>query len=101
MGITVESVLEKALHGAGAISVRGALLWRVHLSSTAGPPTHVARGQDDNAGSFHKVGWTRAARTDKGVHAASNLIGFKAIIGPSQLMHRFSSLPKEPCALSR
>ena len=40
-GGTIEDVLEVALHAAGAIS-------------------------DANAGDLHKIGWSRASRTDKG-----------------------------------
>ena len=52
---TVEDALEKALHQAGFIS-------------------------DDNFGDLHKTGWSRASRTDKGVHAAMNGVCTKLII---------------------
>jgi tRNA pseudouridine(38-40) synthase len=28
---------------------------------------------------FHKISWTRAARTDKGVHATGNVVSFKML----------------------
>jgi tRNA pseudouridine(38-40) synthase len=53
--VTVEESLEKTLHEAGFIS-------------------------DDNFGDFFKSNWTRASRTDKGVHAAMNGVALKVNI---------------------
>lgn len=52
---TIESVLEDALHRAGGIS-------------------------DANAGDLKKIGWARTARTDKGVHAACNVVTLKLLM---------------------
>ena len=49
---TIEGALEEAIVKAGGIS-----------------PV--------NAGTFHKVGWGRCARTDRGVHAAGQIITLK------------------------
>ena len=49
---TIEAVLESALHKAGFIS-------------------------DDNFGHFDKVKWSRASRTDKGVHSLGTVIGLR------------------------
>jgi tRNA pseudouridine38-40 synthase len=51
--LTISDVLEKALHAAGAIS-------------------------DDNYGYLSKISWVVAARTDKGVSAAGNVVSLKA-----------------------
>lgn len=53
--LTIESVLFDAL-------VKAGLIW------------------DKNAQDPKKVDWQRACRTDKGVHAAGNLISFKAVL---------------------
>lgn len=53
--ITIESTLEAAVHRAGGIA-------------------------DENAGDFKKIGWARTARTDKGVHAAGNVVCFKMLM---------------------
>ena len=53
---TVEQVLELAIHKAGLIS-------------------------DSNFGSFHKVKWTRASRTDKGVHSLGTVRGDRVVGG--------------------
>lgn len=37
----------------------------------------------ENAGSFQKVRWSRCARTDKGVSAAANVVGFNMLLVPS------------------
>jgi len=55
---TIEAVLQDALYNAGMIS-------------------------DDNYGELQKIGWTRAARTDKGVHAAANVVAAKLLIHPN------------------
>jgi tRNA pseudouridine38-40 synthase len=49
---TIELELEKAFHAAGLIA-------------------------DCNFGDQHKVHWSRAARTDKGVHALGNVVSLK------------------------
>lgn len=36
----------------------------------------------ENAGSFQKVRWSRCARTDKGVSAAANVVGFNMLLVP-------------------
>jgi tRNA pseudouridine38-40 synthase len=51
--VAVSDVLENALHAAGAIS-------------------------DDNRGALSKISWVVAARTDKGVSAAGNVVSLKA-----------------------
>ena len=56
---TIESELEAALHAAGAIS-------------------------DANAGSFSKIHWTRAARTDKGVSAVCQVVSAKLVVDPAE-----------------
>jgi tRNA pseudouridine38-40 synthase len=53
--VTVESVLEAALHRVGAIS-------------------------DDNFGTLQKVSWSRAGRTDKGVHALGQIVSLKMVL---------------------
>ena len=53
--LTVEAVLEKALFLAGGI-------------------------EEVNFGEFHKVSWSRAGRTDKGVHAVTNCCSMKLSI---------------------
>lgn len=50
--ITIESVLEKALFDAGYI-------------------------RESNFGDLDKIGWARCSRTDKGVHAARNVVSAK------------------------
>lgn len=50
--ITIESVLEKALFDAGYI-------------------------RESNYGDLEKIGWARCSRTDKGVHAARNVVSAK------------------------
>jgi tRNA pseudouridine38-40 synthase len=52
---TIEDVLEAAMHAAGAIS-------------------------DDNVGTLQKIAWSKAGRTDKGVHAAGQVISCKLIL---------------------
>lgn len=59
--VTIEEEFEKALHAGGFIS-------------------------EENFGDFHKNGWSRASRTDKGVHAAMNAIGVKVNIKNSFLV---------------
>lgn len=53
---TIEAELERALFEAGGIA-------------------------KDNYGFLQKIGWSRAARTDKGVHAAGQLVGAKLQVG--------------------
>lgn len=53
--VTVEETLEQAIHRAGGIS-------------------------DDNAGTLQKVNWSRAGRTDKGVHALGQIISLKMML---------------------
>ena len=62
---TIEDALEKAMHQAGAIS-------------------------DDNYGSLQKVWWSRAGRTDKGVHAVGQLISLKMILNPEPMVARIN-----------
>lgn len=65
---TIEQVLEAAMHKAGLIS-------------------------DQNFGSFSKIRWTRASRTDKGVHSlgtvgpAPGRAGVHAPAGADDAMH--------------
>lgn len=40
----------------------------------------------DNQIDLHKIGWSRAARTDKGVHAAGNLISLKMEISSNKIL---------------
>jgi tRNA pseudouridine38-40 synthase len=54
---TIELELEKAFHAAGLIA-------------------------DCNFGDQHKVHWSRAARTDKGVHALGNVVSLKLMCPP-------------------
>ena len=49
---TIEDVVEEAVYKVGGIA-------------------------DSNYRDFHKISWTRAARTDKGVHATGNVVSFK------------------------
>jgi tRNA pseudouridine38-40 synthase len=55
---TIEDVLEAAMHAAGAVS-------------------------NDNVGTLQKISWSKAGRTDKGVHAAGQVISCKLIVQPS------------------
>ncbi|KAH7832629.1 putative Pseudouridylate synthase [Monocercomonoides exilis] len=70
--VTVEGVLEKAISEAGGISPQ-------------------------NAGKFANVGWGRCARTDKGVHAAAQIVTFKLLLDrPDTLIQRINeNLPKD------
>ena len=52
--VTVEETLEAAIHRAGGIT-------------------------DNNVGTLQKVSWSRAGRTDKGVHAVGQIIGAKLV----------------------
>lgn len=61
--VTVEDVLEKALHASGGIS-------------------------EDNFGSLQKISWSRSGRTDKGVHALGQIISCKLILNPEGLLER-------------
>lgn len=58
--LTVSDTLESALHAAGAIS-------------------------DDNLGALEKIQWQVAARTDRGVSAAGNLVSAKLLLDRVQL----------------
>lgn len=62
---TIEGVLEEAMYKAGMISER-------------------------NYGQLKKIGWARASRTDKGVHAAFNAVSLKL-----QLKSKYLDLPKD------
>ena len=53
--VTVEETLESAIHRAGGIS-------------------------DDNIGTLQKISWSRAGRTDKGVHAVGQIISLKMLL---------------------
>ena len=68
---TIEDVLEKAIHKAGGIS-------------------------DDNFGDLTKVSWMRAARTDKGVSAACNVVSLKMVLEPEGVVERINdNLPDD------
>jgi len=68
---TIEDVLEKALNKAGGIS-------------------------DDNFGDMTKVSWMRAARTDKGVSAACNVVSLKMVLEPEGVLDRINEhLPED------
>ncbi|GLI59405.1 hypothetical protein VaNZ11_001288 [Volvox africanus] len=57
--VTIEQVLEKALFAAGCIS-------------------------EANFGSFSKVKWSRASRTDKGVHSLATVMGLRMLVDDSR-----------------
>ena len=63
---TIEETLENAIHRAGGIS-------------------------DENQGTLQKVSWSRAGRTDKGVHALGQIISVKLIIEPDGLLERINT----------
>ena len=63
---TVESTLESAIHQAGGIS-------------------------DDNYGTLQKISWSRAGRTDKGVHALGQIISLKMILWPEPMLERINA----------
>ena len=63
---TIEEVLEAAIHRAGGISA-------------------------ENFGTLQKVSWSRAGRTDKGVHALGQIISVKLIIEPDGLLERINT----------
>ncbi|EIE26889.1 pseudouridine synthase, partial [Coccomyxa subellipsoidea C-169] len=68
---TIEGELGSAMNKAGAIS-------------------------DENAGDFSKVQWNRAARTDKGVSAAGNVVSLKMMIAFPDTVERINShLPEQ------
>jgi tRNA pseudouridine38-40 synthase len=55
---------------------------------------HRAGGfSDDNAGDFKKCGWARTARTDKGVHAAANIVCFKMLMKENIMQSINQELP--------
>ena len=60
---TIEEALEAAIHRAGGIS-------------------------DDNVGVLQKISWSRAGRTDKGVHALGQIITVKLVLTPDGLLER-------------
>ncbi|QDZ18011.1 tRNA pseudouridine synthase [Chloropicon primus] len=62
---TIEDVLEKAIHEAGGIS-------------------------DNNFGELQKISWMRAARTDKGVSAACNVVSLKMVLEPEGIVERIN-----------
>ena len=62
---TVEETLEVAMHKAGAIT-------------------------DDNFGTLQKISWSRAGRTDKGVHAVGQIIGCKLVLHPEPMIDRIN-----------
>ncbi|KAL1530086.1 hypothetical protein AB1Y20_001008 [Prymnesium parvum] len=64
--VTVEEKLEQAIHRAGGIS-------------------------DDNVGTLQKVGWSRAGRTDKGVHAVGQIISLKMMLQPEPMVERINA----------
>ncbi|RUO95553.1 pseudouridine synthase, partial [Jimgerdemannia flammicorona] len=50
----------------------------------------------DNSNDPHKVSLMRAARTDKGVHAAGNLLSMKMVIGEPDIVKRINEeLPEQ------
>eukprot|EP00908_Phaeocystis_cordata_P018750 Transcript_30211.p1 GENE.Transcript_30211~~Transcript_30211.p1 ORF type:complete len:433 (+),score=157.46 Transcript_30211:71-1300(+) len=63
---TIEEVLEAAIHRAGGIT-------------------------DDNFGTLQKVSWSRAGRTDKGVHAVGQVIGLKCVLSPEPMLDRINA----------
>ena len=68
---TVEDVLEESIYKAGGIS-------------------------DDNKGVLQKISWSRAARTDKGVSAACNVVSLKMVLDPPGMIERINEhLPKD------
>lgn len=62
---TVEETLEGAIHRAGGISA-------------------------ENFGTLQKVSWSRAGRTDKGVHALGQIISAKLVVSPDGLLERIN-----------
>lgn len=68
---TIEDVLELAIHKAGGIS-------------------------EENFGDLKKISWMRAARTDKGVSAACNVVSFKMVLEPEGVLGRINdNLPDD------
>ena len=63
---TIESTLEAAIHRAGGIS-------------------------DENYGTLQKVSWSRAGRTDKGVHALGQIISLKMVLAPEPMLERINA----------
>jgi hypothetical protein len=45
---------------------------------------------------FHKISWTRAARTDKGVHATGNVVSFKMLASCIELEDGSTVAPSPP-----
>jgi len=53
---------------------------------------HLAGGiSKENLGNLQKVTWVRACRTDKGVHAAINVVSLKMILEPPGIVERLNS----------
>eukprot|EP00002_Diphylleia_rotans_P017162 TRINITY_DN3328_c0_g1_i6.p1 TRINITY_DN3328_c0_g1~~TRINITY_DN3328_c0_g1_i6.p1 ORF type:complete len:397 (-),score=74.83 TRINITY_DN3328_c0_g1_i6:25-1215(-) len=71
---TLEDEIEKAIFAAGAISA-------------------------DNHGDFHKIGWQRAARTDKGVSALGQVVSYKTLMIPDLIEKINEHLPPQIRAL--
>ena len=63
--VTVESTLEDAIHRAGGIT-------------------------SSNYGTLQKVSWSRAGRTDKGVHALGQIISLKMVLSPPPMLERIN-----------
>lgn len=63
---TVEDELESAIFRAGGITSEPS---RQRGTRGAAGSTPSSLPPEQNVGDFHKIGWNRAARTDKGVHA--------------------------------
>eukprot|EP00743_Colponemidia_sp_Colp-15_P007607 GILK01008230.1.p1 GENE.GILK01008230.1~~GILK01008230.1.p1 ORF type:complete len:545 (+),score=93.38 GILK01008230.1:94-1728(+) len=69
--ITVEEILERAIFEAGGLS-------------------------QENFGELHKSKWSRSARTDKGVHAAGQIVSAKVYVNVPNLMQRINArLPED------
>ena len=62
---TVEGVLEAAAHRAGGITA-------------------------ENFGTLQKISWSRAGRTDKGVHALGQIVSAKLVLSPDGLLSRIN-----------
>lgn len=68
---TIEKVLEEAVADAGGIS-------------------------EENRSNLQKISWQRAARTDKGVHAAMNVISLKMRVDDDEILDKVST-----CSIAR
>jgi tRNA pseudouridine(38-40) synthase len=59
---------------------------------------HGAHGKGKHAHSWRQVQWNRAARTDKGVSAAGNVVSLKMMIGYPDIAARINAeLPPKAC----